>query len=70
MTVSSNIQQELAERPKRKSVAFSEDTQVVDANGDVTTEQNGTTVEDGNSAESHASMFKHEPFLSRTYADN
>ena len=40
-------------KPKRKSVAFSEDTKIVDANGDVTTE-NGTT--DKTTAESHSGM--------------
>lgn len=48
------ILQEIPERPKRKSVAFSEDTKVVDSNGDVTTEMNGTA--DRSTAESHSSM--------------
>ena len=39
------------ERKPRKSVAFSEGTTVVDSNGDVTTEVNGT--EDKSTAESH-----------------
>lgn len=41
------------DRKPRKSVAFSEDTTIVDSNGDVT-ESNG--IQDKTTAESHSSM--------------